>query len=75
MDKVPSYKDRQIDFRKENVKLLQEIIPANNSYEAEQNYEILIEQTNEDLRKSGHSGIEDNKINPLLKGILKLIKK
>ena len=73
MDKL-SYKQRQINFKQENTNILGEIIPAPDNYQAQQNYENLMKQTNEQLRKSGQPAIENNKINPFLKGLLKLIK-
>ncbi len=68
----PGYKDRQRDFRKENIEMLRKISQSNNNYEAEQKYDGLMKSIDEEMRRSGHSPPPDNLMYTILKEILKL---
>ena len=74
LKKIPEQATKSTKIR-EDRDILNEIVPAHDNYQAEQNYQTLMNEANKDLRKSGQPRIEDNKINPFLKGLLKLLKK
>ena len=67
-----NWQDRQVDYEKKCIELLQQISPSENAYQASQKYETLIKNLNKRLPSSGHSVPKNNILFPILEEIVRL---